>query len=97
MAAECNQFVVEFHPRRPRESRARFNGRAIINEGGSLLLREVVTSDIVTSARTSQWNDWAAGPRMIRHQMQRLQARLVTIGLTTCARQTASGPCVLSP
>jgi hypothetical protein len=41
MAAGCNQFVVKFHPVRPREIRVRFDGGAITSQGGGLLLREV--------------------------------------------------------
>jgi Transposase DDE domain group 1 len=41
MTAECNQFVLGFHPLKRREIRAQFDGGAISSDGGGLLLREV--------------------------------------------------------
>src|ERR1700687_4603405 len=39
MTAECNQFVLGFHPLKRREIRAQFDGGAISSDGGGLLLR----------------------------------------------------------
>ena len=41
MTAECNQFVLGFHPLKRREIRAQFDGGAIRSDGGGLLLRKV--------------------------------------------------------
>ena len=41
MTAECSRVVLEFHPLKRREIRARFDGGAITSDGGGLLLRDV--------------------------------------------------------
>jgi hypothetical protein len=76
MTAECNQFVLEFHPLRRREIRAQFDGGAITSDGGGLLLREVEKRIGILRQFVACFTDYRK-PDLIDHTVEALVAQRV--------------------
>src|SRR5712675_2755598 len=76
MTAECNQFVLEFHPLKQREIRAQFDGGAITSDGGGLLLREVEKRIGILHQFASCFTDYREVD-LIEHTVQELVAQRV--------------------
>jgi Transposase DDE domain group 1 len=76
MTAECNQFVLGFHPLKQREIRAQFDGGAISSDGGSLLLREVEKRIGILHQFAACFTDYRNAD-LIEHTVQELVAQRV--------------------
>src|SRR5712675_3283953 len=76
MTAECNQFVLEFHPLKQREIRAQFDGGAITSDGGGLLLREVEKRIGILHQFAACFSDYRNAD-LIEHTVQELVAQRV--------------------
>jgi hypothetical protein len=76
MTAECNQFVLGFHPLKRREIRAEFDGGAITSDGGGLLLREVEKRIGILRQFVACFTDYRK-PDRIDHTVEALVAQRV--------------------
>jgi hypothetical protein len=76
MTAECNQFVLGFHPLKQREIRAQFDGGAISSDGGGLLLREVERRLGILHQFAACFTDYRNAD-LIEHTVQELVAQRV--------------------
>ncbi len=76
MTAECNQFVLGFHPLKRREIRAQFDGGAITTDGGGLLLREVEKRIGILRQFAACFTDYR-NPELIEHTVKELVAQRV--------------------
>ena len=76
MTAECNQFVLGFHPLKRREIRAQFDGGAISSDGGGLLLREVEKRIGILQQFAACFTDYRNAD-LIEHTVQELVAQRV--------------------
>src|ERR1035441_9419250 len=76
MTAECNQFVLEFHPLKRREIRAQFDGGAITSDGGGLLLREVEKRIRILRQFAACFTDYRNAD-LIEHTVEELVAQRV--------------------
>ena len=76
MTAECNQFVLGFHPLKRREIRAQFDGGAITTDGGGLLLREVEKRIRILRQFAACFTDYR-NPELIEHTVEELVAQRV--------------------
>ncbi len=76
MTAECNQFVLGFHPQKRREIRAQFDGGAISSDGGGLLLREVEKRIGILHQFAACFTDYRNAD-LIEHTVQELVAQRV--------------------
>jgi len=76
MTAECNQFVLEFHPLKRREIRAQFDGGAISSDGGGLLLREVEKRIGILHQFAACFSDYRNAD-LIEHTVKELVAQRV--------------------
>jgi Transposase DDE domain group 1 len=76
MTAECNQFVLGFHPLKRREIRAQFDGGAITSDGGGLLLREVEKRIGILHQFAACFSDYRNAD-LIEHTVQELVAQRV--------------------
>ena len=76
MTAECNQFVLGFHPLKRREIRAQFDGGAISSDGGGLLLREVEKRIGILHQFAACFTDYRNAD-LIEHTVQELVAQRV--------------------
>jgi hypothetical protein len=76
MTAECNQFVLGFHPLKRREIRAQFDGGAITSYGGGLFLREVEKRIGILHQFAGCFTDYRNAD-LIEHTVQELVAQKV--------------------